>query len=112
MIKLLEWQYYPKWHVGLQRSRNDYLGYWWYEYWVFLGPLQFRFRGGSEKILCDNCGRHCLEPEDEYGDFICKSCEENRAEASYERYVEDYYTDGSSRFKTLLDQQIAARKLK
>lgn len=112
MIKLIEWQYYPKWHIGLDRNRNDYKGFWWYEYWFYIGPLQFRFRGPSKNILCEKCDEHCFEPEDDYGEFICKECRSNMEEAAYIRDQEDFHDGGSTRFKSLLDQQIEARKLK
>lgn len=41
-----------------------------------------------------------------------KDCEQNRAEAAWERHCEDFHDGGCTRFNSLLDQQAAARRLK
>lgn len=61
---------------------------------------------------CDICDCQTDAPENEYGEFICDGCEQNRAEAAYERYCEDFHDGGATQFKSLRDQQIDALKLK
>ena len=61
---------------------------------------------------CDKCDAQTTEPEDDYGEIICIHCQSNRAEAAYERYCEDFHDGGSTKFNSLLDQQIEAQKLK
>ena len=61
---------------------------------------------------CIRCGELTINPEDDYGEFVCDNCRENEAEAAYERLCEDFHDGGSTRFVTLLQQQIEARKLK
>ena len=61
---------------------------------------------------CDKCGEDCFNAEDEYGEYICEDCEQNAAEAAYERHCEDFHDGGCTRFNSLRDQQIEARKLK
>ena len=43
---------------------------------------------------------------------ICEDCEQNAAEAAYEQLCADFHDGGSTRFVTLQEQQIAARRLK
>ena len=50
--------------------------------------------------------------ENEYGEFICEDCEQNAAEAAYERFCEDFHDGGNTSFKSLQQQQIEARRLK
>ena len=63
---------------------------------------------------CDRCDH--LVPdytvEDAYGELVCDSCDQNEAEAAYERHCEAYHDGGSTQFISLREQQIAARKLK
>ncbi len=61
-------------------------------------------------IRCDACNAPTCEPENEYGEFICKDCQQNRAEAAYERYCEAFHGGGGP--MTLREQQIAALRLK
>lgn len=61
---------------------------------------------------CEFCDDMTVNPENEYGEFICESCEQNRAESAWERHCEDFHDGGCTRFNSLLDQQIAAQKLK
>lgn len=61
---------------------------------------------------CDRCGELTIQPENEYGEFICESCLDNAAEAAYERFCEDFHDGGATQFKSLRDQQIDAMKLK
>jgi hypothetical protein len=61
---------------------------------------------------CDKCGLDCTRPENEYGEFICEDCEQNAAEAAWERHCEDFHDGGSTRFISLEQQQAEARKLK
>ncbi|WP_291869703.1 hypothetical protein [Bradyrhizobium sp.] len=63
--------------------------------------------------LCDKgCGQLTVNPENEYGEFICAECEQSAAESAYERYCEDFHDGGSTSFRSLQDQQIEAMKLK
>jgi hypothetical protein len=52
----------------------------------------------------------------EYGEFICKPCAENKAqndaEAAYERYIASYHDGGATQWNTLEMVCIEARKLK
>jgi hypothetical protein len=50
--------------------------------------------------------------ENEYGEFICDDCEQNKAEAAYERFCEDFHDGGATQFKTLQQQQIEAKRMK
>jgi hypothetical protein len=62
-------------------------------------------------IRCDCCLGETANPENEYGEYICTSCEENRnerqAEAAYERMCED-----GPAWPSLLDQQKDALRYK
>lgn len=62
--------------------------------------------------LCDECNHEAWMSENEYGEFICDDCEQNAAEAAYERHCEDFHDGGCTRFNTLQQQQIEAMKLK
>ncbi len=62
--------------------------------------------------ICERCDCATTNPENEYGEFICDNCEQNAAEAAYERHCEDFHDDGCTRFNSLRDQQIEAQKLK
>lgn len=59
--------------------------------------------------LCERCDCATTSPENEYGEF---NCEQNAAEAAYERYCEDFHDGGSTRFISLEQQQAEARRLK
>jgi hypothetical protein len=59
---------------------------------------------------CTTCRQPTLSGENEYGEFICDSCEQNRAEQSWERYCEAYY--GGDFPLPLSFQQFQAQKLK
>lgn len=61
---------------------------------------------------CVRCGHETINPENDYGEFVCDSCEDNAAEAAWERHCEDFHDGGSAQFKTLQQQQIEARRLK
>ncbi|MEH2501209.1 hypothetical protein V1290_000020 [Bradyrhizobium sp. AZCC 1578] len=61
---------------------------------------------------CDCCGADCTNPENEYYEFICDECEQNAAEAAYERHCEAFHDGGATQFKSLQQQQIEARRLK
>jgi hypothetical protein len=45
---------------------------------------------------CSNCDCRTLNPENECGEFICDDCEQNAAEAAYERQCEDFHCGGGS----------------
>lgn len=61
---------------------------------------------------CSKCEQPTTADENEYGEFICEDCEQNEAEAAYERYCERFHDGGATEFRSLRDQQIEARKLK
>lgn len=61
---------------------------------------------------CDCCGNGTTNPEDEYCEFVCDDCLSNKAEAAWERHCEDFHDGGATQFKSLLEQQIEAMKLK
>lgn len=63
---------------------------------------------------CDRCDKpmHLGAVEDAYGEFVCAECDANASEAAYERHCEAYHDGGSTQFKSLLQQQIDAQKLK
>ena len=61
---------------------------------------------------CTGCGDPTITPEDDYGEFVCDNCSQNRAEAAWERHQESYHDGGSTTFRSLRDQQIEALKLK
>lgn len=67
---------------------------------------------GDRVVLCESCGNATSNPEDDYGEFICIDCQQNREEAAYERHCEDFHDGGCTRFNSLRDQQIEAMKLK
>lgn len=61
---------------------------------------------------CERCGELTINPENEYGEFVCESCLDNEAEAAYERHCEAFHDGRATQFKTLQQQQIEARRLK
>lgn len=61
---------------------------------------------------CTTCDAPALTGENEYGEFICDNCEQNAAEAAYERHCSDFHDGGATRFNSLEQQQEAARRLK
>jgi hypothetical protein len=62
--------------------------------------------------LCDECNHPSHIAENEYGEFICEDCIQNKAEAAWERHCEDFHDGGSTRFINLEQQQEAARRFK
>jgi hypothetical protein len=62
--------------------------------------------------LCDECNHPAHMAENEYGEFICEDCLQNKAEADYERYCEDFHDGGCTSFNSLEQQQADARRLK
>jgi ribosomal protein L37AE/L43A len=68
--------------------------------------------GLLETHICDKCGELTGAPENEYGEYICDDCEQNAAEAAYERHCEDFHDGGATQFISLQEQQAAARRLK
>lgn len=61
---------------------------------------------------CDKCGDLTINPEDDYGEFVCESCLQSAAESAWERHCEDFHDGGCTRFNSLRDQQIEVQKLK
>lgn len=67
------------------------------------------------QIHCERC--ECFVAaskvsENDYGEFVCDDCEQNAAEAAYERFCADFHDGGNTSFKSLQQQQIEARRLK
>jgi ribosomal protein L37AE/L43A len=60
--------------------------------------------------LCERCDRSTTKPENEFGEFICEDCEQNAAEAAWERFCENFH--GGSDPLTIREKQIAAWRLK
>lgn len=73
---------------------------------------EYRARRASPQNHCDCCGDLTVNPEDDYGEFICESCLENAAEAAWERHCEDFHDGGSTRFISLEQRQADARRFK
>jgi hypothetical protein len=61
---------------------------------------------------CERCNDTTINVENEYSEFICDDCEQNAAEAAYERHCEDFHDGGATQFISLQEQQAAARRLK
>ncbi|HEX7893597.1 MAG TPA: hypothetical protein VF447_05340 [Terriglobales bacterium] len=53
---------------------------------------------------CERCNWVTNNPENEYGEFICDDCEQNAAEAAWERFCGDFY--GGSDPLTIREKQI------
>lgn len=53
-----------------------------------------------------------LNPRQLYRYRRCDGCEQNAAEAAYERFCSDFHDGGNTSFKTLQQQQIEAKRLK
>jgi hypothetical protein len=63
-------------------------------------------------FICEKCFARTRKGENEYGEFICDDCEQNKAERAYERFCEDFHDGGNTSFKSLQQQQIEARRFK
>jgi ribosomal protein L37AE/L43A len=61
---------------------------------------------------CDKCGSLTIKDEDDYGEFVCEDCEQNAAEAAWERHCEDFHDGGATSFRSLQQQQQDAWRLK
>lgn len=61
---------------------------------------------------CEECGTMTANVENDYGEHVCDNCEQNAAERAWERHCEDFHDGGSTRFVSLLDQQVAAMRIK
>lgn len=62
--------------------------------------------------LCARCDTPTANPENDYAEFICDDCEQNAAEAAWERHCEAFHDGGCTRFISLEQQQAGARRLK
>lgn len=62
--------------------------------------------------LCDECNHSAWMVENDYGEFVCDDCQQNKAEAAWERHCEDFHDGGCTRFIRIEQQQEAARRLK
>jgi len=61
--------------------------------------------------LCDKCNCSCsIREENEFGEIICDDCEQNAAEAAWDRFCGNFY--GGNDPLTIREQQEAARRLK
>jgi hypothetical protein len=58
--------------------------------------------------LCDKCDAPTANPENDYGEFVCDTCEDNAAERAWERHCTDY----DSGLLPLIEQQRQALKFK
>jgi hypothetical protein len=63
-------------------------------------------------FTCDQCDGDTFNAENEYGEHICEDCQQNAAEAAWERHCEDFHDGGCTRFISLEQQQADARRLK
>jgi hypothetical protein len=63
-------------------------------------------------VLCSNCDEPTSNAETEFGDPLCQNCYQNFCERAWERFCSDFHDGGSTRFRSLRDQQIEAMKLK
>jgi len=61
---------------------------------------------------CEKCERPCELPENDNGEFICQSCVDNANEAAYERHIESFHDGGATKWRSLAEMQMEARKLK
>ena len=73
---------------------------------------RFSVRRVRKTFICETCADPTTNPEDDYGEHVCNNCQQNKAEAAYERHCEDFHDGGCTRFKSLQDQQIEARRFK
>ena len=63
--------------------------------------------------ICDKCDRSCsIREENEFGEIICDDCEQNAAEAAWERFCEAFHDGGNTSFLSIRDRQEAALRLK
>ena len=71
-------------------------------------------------VRCNECDL-LIDSDDDpecFGEFgkaeetLCESCRQNKAEAAWERHCEDFHDGGCTRFNSLQQQQIEARRLK
>lgn len=47
-------------------------------------------------IRCENCHTRTTNTENEHGEIFCTNCQQNAAEAAYERLCEDFHDGGSA----------------
>ncbi len=80
-----------------------------YDQWKTRSPDDEPFWGNRDH-RCEKCDGSRDVNENEYGEFICDDCEQNAAEAAYDRHQEYLMENGSG--PSLLEQQIEARKFK
>lgn len=45
ILRLIDWQYCPKWHFSYNKTQNDIQDWAWWEYWICIGPIQTRWGG-------------------------------------------------------------------
>lgn len=58
------------------------------------------------------CGKTTMCANNEYGEVVCDDCAQNEAERAWERHCEDFHDGGSTKFKSLAQQQADAFKIK
>lgn len=66
----------------------------------------------SALFSCEECGTMTANPENDYCEHICDDCLQGTAERAWEQLTEDFHDGGSTRFISLLDQQIEAMRFK
>lgn len=67
--------------------------------------------------MCERCHRRTeLSYVDDLAEYLCDECLDNHrtsaAETAWEHFVEAFHDGGSTRFKTLADQQAEVKKFK
>jgi len=62
--------------------------------------------------LCEQCEKHYVLAENEYGEYICESCADNRAEAAFERQQEEGFRGGEAAAYSAEQQAWIQRNLK
>lgn len=48
---------------------------------------------------CDKCDTPNANPENDYGEFVCDNCEQNAAEAAYDRHQESLISGDTPTFR-------------
>jgi hypothetical protein len=61
---------------------------------------------------CVKCSKPTENKENEYDEHVCDSCLENEAEAAYESHIASFHDGGSTKWKSLAEMQIEARRMK
>lgn len=70
------------------------------------------FMGVMRKCAHCKSADGTVEWSDDYDMYACDNCLQNFTEDAYERYCADFHDGGSTKFNSLLDDQILARRMK